>query len=353
MIDTAEQYMRRCLELAALGAGRVAPNPMVGAVLVHEGRIIGEGYHMQYGGPHAEVNAVRSVQPEDQHLVPESVIYVTLEPCAHHGKTPPCADLIINQGIKKVVIGCRDPFAEVDGKGIAKLKAAGVEVVLGVLEPESRRLNKRFFTFHEQKRPYIILKWAESADGYMGKTGENVLISGEEARRWTHRLRSEENAIMAGTGTVMTDNPALNTRYWPGKDPVRILIDRHHRVPETHRVFDGSQPTLVFSYTEGKPIGDLQWLVLEPGADELQEILNHLYQQKILSVIVEGGKELLTAFLEQDLWDEAYVIRSGSRTLQQGITAPQLVNAVKYDAQPFGADTVEAWHHSNNSFFRS
>jgi len=343
--------MRRCLELAALGAGRVAPNPIVGALLVHEGRIIGEGYHQQYGGPHAEVNAVRNVQPADRHLIPASTIYVTLEPCAHHGKTPPCADLIINEGIRQVVIGCRDPFPEVAGKGIGKLEAAGIKVTLGVLEADCRLLNKRFFTFYEQQRPYIILKWAGSADGYIGKEGQEVVISGQMARRFTHRLRSEESGILVGTGTAVTDNPALNTRYWPGKDPVRMVIDRHHRIPATHHVLDGSRPTIIFSYSEGPAIPDLQWSILKPGADELQQVLAELYRQKILSVIVEGGRELHEAFITAGSWDEALVIRSGQVSLGEGITGPQLTNGIQYSSITLDTDTIDAYYHTGNHFF--
>lgn len=221
-----EFYMQRCLELAAMGAGQVAPNPMVGAVLVHQGRIIGEGYHRQYGQAHAEVNCVNSVAEEERSLIPLATMYVSLEPCAHHGKTPPCADLIVAQGIKQVVIGCMDTFSAVAGKGIEKLEKAGIKVETGVLEAECRQINRRFFTFHEQQRPYIVLKWAQSRNGLVaGAGGVPVRISNKYSDRLVHKWRSEEMGILAGTRTAINDNPRLNNRLWTGKDPVRIIID--------------------------------------------------------------------------------------------------------------------------------
>lgn len=240
--------MHRCLQLARLGAGAVAPNPMVGAVLVHEGRIIGEGYHRQYGCPHAEVDCLQSVLEGDKHLIPQSILYVSLEPCAHFGKTPPCADLIIGHKIPHVVVGCRDPFPAVNGKGIEKLQAAGTHVEAGVLEAACRKLNERFFTFHQQHRPYVVLKWAQTADGKMAKDGpERLLISNAMTNRLVHRWRSEEMAILVGTNTAWADNPSLTTRLWPGPNPVRLVVDLHLRLPKNLHLFDASAPTLVFN----------------------------------------------------------------------------------------------------------
>ena len=217
--------MHRCLELAEKAAGHVAPNPMVGAVLVHEGIIIGEGYHQIYGGPHAEVNCIASVPSSLQHLIQDSVIYVSLEPCAHHGKTPPCADLIIRHNIRHVVIGCRDPFVEVDGKGIEKLHAAGIKTETGILEKECRELNKRFFTFHTKHRPFIILKWAQTGDGKIGTENNRLHITGSVTNRLVHKWRSEESAILVGANTALADNPQLTTRLWSGNSPTRLIID--------------------------------------------------------------------------------------------------------------------------------
>ena len=240
--------MYRCLQLAQAGAGHVAPNPMVGAVLVYNNRIIGEGYHREYGMPHAEVNCIASVKKEDLRLVNKSVMYVSLEPCAHYGKTPPCADLIIQYRIPKVVVGCRDPFPEVNGKGIEKLLAAGVNVTTGILEKECRELNKRFFTFHTQRIPYIVLKWAQSSDGAIAATdGSAIQISNAYSSILVHRWRSEEAAILVGTRTAMLDDPALTTRLWPGKNPVRLVIDRELKLPVSLRLFDESVPTVIFN----------------------------------------------------------------------------------------------------------
>jgi diaminohydroxyphosphoribosylaminopyrimidine deaminase/5-amino-6-(5-phosphoribosylamino)uracil reductase len=243
-----EKYMRRCIELAQNGAGYVAPNPMVGAVLVHEDRIIGEGFHQHYGGPHAEVNCINSVSEEDRNLITRSTLYVSLEPCAHQGKTPPCADLIIVNKISEVVIGCRDPFKEVNGKGIEKLKGAGVNVIYGVLESECQQLNKRFFTFYTQHRPYIILKWAETADRKIAANGtERLFISNEQTNRLVHKWRSEEASILVGTNTALLDDPELNTRYWNGPSPIRLIVDMGLSLPSSLKIFNGKQRTIIFN----------------------------------------------------------------------------------------------------------
>ncbi|HEY2720248.1 MAG TPA: bifunctional diaminohydroxyphosphoribosylaminopyrimidine deaminase/5-amino-6-(5-phosphoribosylamino)uracil reductase RibD, partial [Chitinophagaceae bacterium] len=225
-------YMHRCLDLARLGAGHVAPNPMVGAVLVHDERIIGEGYHQQYGGPHAEPNCIASVKKEEQHLISESILYVSLEPCAHYGKTPPCADLIIKNKIPRVVIGCFDPFEEVNGKGIEKLKGAGIDVLVGILEHECKKLNKRFFLYYQQHRPYIILKWAQSSNQKIGAgAGNRTYISNEFTNRLVHKWRSEEAAILVGTNTALQDDPELTTRSWIGNNPRRLVMDMDLKLP--------------------------------------------------------------------------------------------------------------------------
>ncbi|MBL7743449.1 MAG: bifunctional diaminohydroxyphosphoribosylaminopyrimidine deaminase/5-amino-6-(5-phosphoribosylamino)uracil reductase RibD, partial [Chitinophagaceae bacterium] len=312
--------MNRCLQLAEMGAGNVAPNPLVGAVLVHEGRIIGEGYHEKYGQAHAEVNCIKqAVQNGFENLIAYSTLYVSLEPCAHFGKTPPCADLIIQYKIPRAVIGCRDPFKEVNGKGIEKLKAAGVEVETGVLEKECRELNKRFFTFHTAHRPYIILKWAQTADGFMAPPppkrgiiaseylkesfkiedskappsegfGEaRLLISNEYTNRLVHKWRSEEASIMVGTNTALHDDPELTTRLWPGHSPVRLVVDMSLRLPSFLHVFDRKAKTIVFNTVKHEEQGDLIYYQVTEDVSLVHQVVNALYQLKLQSVLVEGG----------------------------------------------------------------
>ncbi|MBC9932402.1 bifunctional diaminohydroxyphosphoribosylaminopyrimidine deaminase/5-amino-6-(5-phosphoribosylamino)uracil reductase RibD [Chitinophaga qingshengii] len=323
-----EFFMRRCLELAAMGRGNAAPNPMVGAVLVHQGRIIGEGYHRQYGQAHAEVNCVNSVTAEDRPLIQRATMYVSLEPCAHHGKTPPCADLIVTEKIPEVVIGCVDTFSAVAGKGIEKLKKAGIKVHTGILEAACRAINRRFFTFHEQQRPYIILKWAQSRNGFVaGPGGAPVRISNQWSDRLVHRWRSEEMAILVGTRTAIVDNPQLNTRLWPGKSPVRLVIDRALTVPRTHHLWDGRIPTIFITAEQSVKEGKVEMMQLDFTLPLLPQLMQHLYQRHIQSVLVEGGPYVLQRFLETDLWDEARVI-TGTATLPDGLAAPALPQAV-------------------------
>ncbi|WP_317132432.1 bifunctional diaminohydroxyphosphoribosylaminopyrimidine deaminase/5-amino-6-(5-phosphoribosylamino)uracil reductase RibD [Mucilaginibacter metallidurans] len=273
-----EKYMRRCLELAQLGAGYVSPNPMVGAVVVHDGKIIGEGYHQKYGQAHAEVNAIEQVtQRFDNYpqLLKNSIIYVSLEPCAHYGKTPPCADLIIKHQIPEVIVGCRDPFAQVDGKGIEKLQAAGIQVITGVLEQECQWLNRRFFTKVQKHRPYIILKWAQTQDGFFAPAdGSQFWITGPESRKLVHRWRSEENAILVGKNTVLSDNPQLNTRYWDGPSPKRVVIDRRLELNKELNVFDQSAETLIFNELKFDVDGKNRYIALE---DFERFVLNIFY----------------------------------------------------------------------------
>lgn len=327
-----EKYMLRCLELANNGFGNVAPNPMVGCVIVYERKIIGEGYHQEYGKAHAEVNAIHSVK--DKTLLKKSTLYVNLEPCAHFGKTPPCANLIIEYHIPRVVIGCVDSFSEVSGKGIEKLKTAGIEVVVGVLEKESLELNKRFFTFHNKKRPYIILKWAETKDGYIdverineiaGQTNNEVdnWITSPLSKQLVHKWRSEEAAIMVGTNTALNDNPQLNVREWNGRNPVRVVVDLHDRLPQNLHVFDKSIPTLVFSLTKQEQENNLTFVKINDSKNLIQEVLNELYKRNIQSIIIEGGATLLQSFIDQNLWDEARVF-VGNNYFKKGLNAPVL-----------------------------
>ena len=315
-----ESLMRRCIQLARLGQGFVAPNPMVGSVIFHDGKIIGEGWHREFGMPHAEVNALQEIK--DKEILSSSILYVNLEPCSHHGKTPPCADEIIRQGIKKVVIGMKDPNPEVNGKGIQKLKDAGIEVVVNVLQKECLQLNKRFITYHENKRPYLILKWAQSIDGYIGRENERIQISNELSTIITHRWRSEESAIMVGTKTIQTDNPHLSVRNWFGKQPLRITIDKQKSLPRSSHIFDGSQSALIYTYLESEKNQLLEYEKLNPNEDVLKQIMQSLYQRKIQSVLIEGGAVLFRGLIAASLWDEARIFYSPI-LLKSGIKAPE------------------------------
>ncbi|WDF81273.1 bifunctional diaminohydroxyphosphoribosylaminopyrimidine deaminase/5-amino-6-(5-phosphoribosylamino)uracil reductase RibD [Mucilaginibacter sp. KACC 22773] len=323
-----EIFMQRCLELAQLGAGQVSPNPMVGAVVVHEGKIIGEGYHQRYGQAHAEVNAIAQVTAKFDNaaqLLKQSTIYVSLEPCAHYGKTPPCADLIIEHQIPLVIVGTRDPFAQVDGKGIEKLKAAGIEVITGVLEQECQWLNRRFFTKVQKHRPYIILKWAQTNDGFFAPgDGSQFWITGTQARKLVHKWRSEEDAILVGKNTVAIDNPQLNVRYWEGKSPKRVVIDRRLELSKEANVFDQSIETLIFNEIEFNSDGKNKYIALEDFDRYVpQYILYQLYLQDIQSVIIEGGAHTLQVFIDAGLWDEARIF-TGKTVLSKGIKSPQI-----------------------------
>lgn len=303
-----EMYMQRCLELAAKGIQNAAPNPMVGSVIVHDGKIIGEGYHMKHGEAHAEVNAVLDVK--DPSLLPQSTLYVNLEPCAHYGKTPPCSLLIIDKKIPKVVIGCVDTFSKVSGKGIEMMQKAGVEVVTGILEKESRELNKRFFTFHEKKRPYIILKWAETLDGFIDRERGNdekaAWITDETCRMLVHKMRTEESAIMVGTETAKRDNPSLNVRDWTGRNPLRIVLDKDLRLSPDLHLFDGMQSTVVYTANNASNREKLTFVTIDFTKNILPQILQDLHARNVLSIIVEGGTKLLQSFIDQNLWDETF-----------------------------------------------
>lgn len=349
-----QSFMYRCLELAKLGAGHVAPNPMVGALLVHEGRIIGEGWHKEYGKAHAEVNCINAVKESNRHFISQSTLYVSLEPCAHHGKTPPCTALIIRHKIPRVVIGCRDPFKEVDGKGIEKLKAAGMEVETAVLEQECRELNKRFFTFHTKQRPYIILKWAQTADGYIaplipqeGWTSEpqtqRLFISNEYSNRLVHQWRSEEAAIMVGTNTALRDDPALTTRLWPGPSPVRLVIDLNLRLPVSLKVFDGSVRTIVFNTIKEDEKPNLSFIKLDKDKQFIPQLMDVLYRLPLQSVLVEGGAALLQTFIESGVWDEARIITNDKLRIANGLAAPLLSHSEKISSYQLQNDRIEIY----------
>ncbi|HSI69260.1 MAG TPA: bifunctional diaminohydroxyphosphoribosylaminopyrimidine deaminase/5-amino-6-(5-phosphoribosylamino)uracil reductase RibD [Gillisia sp.] len=325
-----EKYIKRCIQLAFNGLGKTYPNPMVGSVIVHNNKIIGEGWHQKAGEPHAEVNAINAVK--DKSLLKSATIYVSLEPCSHYGKTPPCSDLIIASGIKKVVIGTVDPFEEVSGRGIKKLLEAGCKVKVGVLEEECRELNKRFFTFHQKKRPYIILKWARSLDGFLApepvpnQNREPIWITNKYTNQLVHKWRSEEQSILVGTNTAVADDPKLNTRLWKGNNPVRLLIDRNLRTPATSALFNGMVKTIVFC---GKPSAEnkriktqnLSYESLDFEQEITQQICDVLYNQNLQSLIVEGGSQTLQSFIDANLWDEARIL-TGNKSFGSGTVAP-------------------------------
>lgn len=331
-----ETYMHRCLELAILAAGNVAPNPLVGAVLVHDGRIIGEGYHEFYGGPHAEVNCINSVADRDRGLIVDASLYVSLEPCAHFGKTPPCADLIIKHQIKKVFVGCRDPFPEVNGKGIEKLRTSGVDVSVGILEQKCKDINKRFFTFHTRHRPYIILKWAETADKKIGNIGNNrLVITNELTNRKVHKWRSEEAAIMAGTNTVMLDDPQLTNRLWHGHQPTRVIVDMDLRLPSSLKVFDGSVPTIVFNALKHEEGSDLQYYQVTRDVSLVHQLTNGLHHLKVLSVMIEGGARLIQSFIDEGMWDEARILTNTKLIFGEGGVQSPILEDAKPDHEFF------------------
>jgi len=327
-----EFFMQRCLQLAELGAGSAAPNPMVGAVIVCDGKIIGEGYHHKCGQAHAEVNAINSVK--NQELLCRSTIYVSLEPCSHFGKTPPCADLIISKHIPNVVVGMIDPFGKVNGNGISKLRNAGCNVKIGVLQDECRYLNRAFITFHEKKRPFIILKWAESADGYIDapRTPENTKpqwITNDICRSLVHKWRSESGAIMVGYNTALLDNPQLNVRAWCGKNPIRIVTDKYQRLPENLAIFDNSQPTWRLNTIEDKTIGNLRNVKIPWGDEMLPDLMQKLHEAEVNQLIVEGGTKLLQSFINANLWDEARVF-TGTGLFGNGVKAPIIGKKAKH-----------------------
>jgi len=335
-----EAYMQRCIELAQNGAGNVSPNPMVGAVVVHDDKIIGEGYHQLYGEAHAEVNAINAVK--DKSLFSKATIYVSLEPCVHFGKTPPCSDLIIESKIPNAVIGCRDSYTEVDGKGIEKLRKAGVNVIFGVLEKACLALNKRFFTFHEKKRPYIILKWAQSQDGFMDKNRTDTFptinwITHPNTKQLTHKWRSEEDAILIGKNTAINDNPELTARVVDGKNPIRIVIDKKLELAKDIKIFNSESKTIILNELKNEENDSIlhKKVTFESFFDDLWSICA---ENNIISLIIEGGAFTLNQFLENDLWDEARVL-TGKSFFAEGVKAPQL-NIKPAEKFTFGKDKI-------------
>lgn len=325
--------MYRCLELASLGLGLTFSNPLVGCVIVCKGEIIGEGYHHQFGGAHAEVNAINSVK--DQEKLKESVLYVNLEPCAHYGKTPPCADLIIQKQIPKVVIANTDPNPKVASQGIKRMKEAGLEVVTGVLHEQGRWLNRRFFTFHEKKRPYIILKWAQTSDGFIdiirdkdSETGINW-ITDAICKTLVHKWRSEEMAILTGANTIRNDNPALNVREWTGNSPLRCVISASGMLPPSSAIFDGKHKAILFTQSDNAAYKNTTTVTLKPGENNCKQVLDYLWQQNILSLLIEGGSIAIQNYFEQNLWDEIrYFV--GNKRFLNGVKAPEIKGVPNY-----------------------
>ncbi|GGG88886.1 riboflavin biosynthesis protein RibD [Parapedobacter pyrenivorans] len=350
-----ELYMRRCLELARLGMGSVSPNPMVGALLLHEGKIIAENYHQRFGGPHAEAlvieETLRKFGDRAADIFRNSTMYVSLEPCAHYGKTPPCAKLLVEHQVDEVVIACRDPFGQVNGQGIEILKKAGIRVIEGILADEALWLNRRFTTRVRHQRPYVILKWAQTADGYMApEGGAQRWITGAEAKQLVHRWRSEEDAVLVGAKTALVDNPQLTVREWRGRNPKRILIDKQLAVSADANLFDSSVETLVFNASKTDWIGSVKYFALENFDWYLpQNILYQLYLMDIQSIIVEGGRKTLDLFIDAGLWDEARIFTS-PEAWGGGIAAP-VWHAASARSQLVGHDRLDSYYriHSNNS----
>ncbi len=339
-LQTAERLLRRCFDLARLGAGAVSPNPQVGAVIAApDGRIIGEGWHQRYGEAHAEVNAVRSVALSDRPLLPNSTLYCSLEPCFHFGKTPPCVDLVLAERIARVVISNADPNPLVAGQSVAKLRAAGVEVVTGVLEDEGRWLNRAFFTQIEHRRPHVILKWAQSTDGYIGRTGETTAISGPVTRRLVHRWRAEADAILIGTTTALVDNPRLDVRFYPGgQAPLRIVLDFKEKIPANAHLLDDSQPTWIIGKQRTGDWQQTEWLNLDPDR-WVPDLLAQLYARKKMILLVEGGAAVHRQFLVRDMADEARIITNPQR-LGEGVEAARLSSGWTERARFLCADDV-------------
>lgn len=342
--------MLRCIQIAENGLGSTAPNPMVGAVIVHQETIIGEGFTSAYGGSHAEVNAINSVA--DKSLLKKTTLYVTLEPCSHFGKTPPCADLIIKHQIPRVVIGILDPHEKVAGKGVKKLKEAGCEVIVGVLENECRKHHKRFLTYHEKKRPYILLKWAESVDGFIAPTIderskilEPFWITNKYSRQLVHKWRSEEQAILVGTNTVLQDNPKLDVRHWKGKNPIRVIMDRTLKIDPSFHVLDGSVQTIVFTEITdtSKFQKNSQYIQIDFSKNIALQICEKLYLHSIQSVLIEGGAQTLQTFIAANLWDEAYVFK-GAITFHKGVKAPLIYGKLKSSIK-IEEDTLNTFLH--------
>ncbi|AZA61279.1 bifunctional diaminohydroxyphosphoribosylaminopyrimidine deaminase/5-amino-6-(5-phosphoribosylamino)uracil reductase RibD [Chryseobacterium indoltheticum] len=338
-----EFYIRRCIELAQKAIGNTYPNPLVGSVIVHDDKIIGEGYHHKAGESHAEINAINSV--EDKSLIPESTIYVSLEPCAHFGKTPPCALKIVGLGFKKVVIGAMDSHDKVNGKGKKIIQDAGIEVVSGVLEKECIELNKRFFTYHERRRPFIILKWAESGDRFMDKDFKPTQISNALTKQFVHQLRSNEHSILIGTMTALRDNPSLTTREIVGRNPIRILIDIDLKVPKDFNVYSNEAETLVFNSVKEGDEGNIKFIKTS-RENFIENMLKTLHELQIQSIIVEGGSLVLQQFIDAGLWDETIIIKNKNLVLENGTKAPRF-SKTPIDTRDFRDNVIEFYKNSH------
>lgn len=338
-----EFYIRRCIELAQKAIGNTYPNPLVGSVIVHNGKIIGEGYHHKAGENHAEINAINSV--ENKTLIPESTIYVSLEPCAHFGKTPPCALKIVELGFKKVVIGAMDSHDKVNGKGKKIIQDTGIEVVSGVLEKECIDLNKRFFTYHEKRRPFIILKWAESEDRFMDKDFKPTQISNSLTKQFVHQLRNNEHSILIGTMTALRDNPSLTTREIVGRNPIRILIDIDLKVPADFNIYNNEAETLVFNSVKEGEEGNIKFIKTS-RENFIENMLKKLHELLIQSIIVEGGSLVLQQFIDAGLWDETIVIKNKNLVLENGTKAPRF-SETPLEIQDFRDNVIEFYKNSH------
>ncbi|MEJ5102411.1 bifunctional diaminohydroxyphosphoribosylaminopyrimidine deaminase/5-amino-6-(5-phosphoribosylamino)uracil reductase RibD [Chryseobacterium sp. MYb328] len=335
-MNNDELYIKRCIELAQKALGNTYPNPLVGSVIVYNGEIIGEGYHHKAGENHAEINAINSVK--DKNLIPESTIYVSLEPCAHYGKTPPCALKIKELGFKKVVIGAMDSHDKVNGKGKKIIQDAGIEAVSGILEKECIELNKRFFTYHEKKRPYILLKWAESGDGFLDKDFKPTAVSNALANQFVHQLRADEHAILVGTQTALNDNPSLTVRNVEGINPVRILIDFDLKVPQDFKIYNDEARTLVLNAVKEGKEDHIEFIKIKKE-NFLSDLMESLYREQIQSVIIEGGRFTLQQFIDADLWDEAIIIKNENLKLGNGTKAPEF-NHIPYKTENYRNNTI-------------
>jgi len=337
-MQTQEFFMQKCIGLASKAMGFVSPNPMVGCLIVYEGKIIGEGNHEKYGKAHAEVNAIASVK--DKALLKKSTLYVNLEPCAHFGKTPPCTNLIIESEIPKVVIGCIDSYSEVSGKGIEEMQNSGIEVIVGVLEKESRELNKRFFTFHDKKRSYVILKWAESKDGYIALKNQNkpFWMTSSESKKLVHKWRAEENAILVGRVTAQKDNPSLTVREVAGSNPIRIIIDKNLKLSDDLDLFNSEAKTIIFNAIKSEETRTNQFIKINFN-NLIKSILEELYQQNIQSVIIEGGSKTLQSFIDTNMWDEARIFTT-NETLAKGVKSPTIEGKI-ISEDKIGEDELE------------
>ncbi|MCB9065890.1 MAG: bifunctional diaminohydroxyphosphoribosylaminopyrimidine deaminase/5-amino-6-(5-phosphoribosylamino)uracil reductase RibD [Chitinophagales bacterium] len=345
-----EQYIRRCLELAERGKGYVSPNPMVGAVLVHNDVVIGEGWHKEYGGPHAEVNCLKSVSPEHKHLITDSTMYVSLEPCAHHGKTPPCATRVVNEQVKRVVICNVDPFEQVAGKGIEILNNANIETTTGVLDDAGKWVNRRFFCYNEYKRPYIILKWAQTQDGFIAPLNrERFQITNKQSTQLIHKWRTEEDAIMVGYNTAIHDNPELTAREWLGNNPLRIVLDKELKLSNDMKLFNNAAETWVLNKQQNDTVNNVSFVQMDFDKGVVHEVLAELYNARKQSLIVEGGAVLLQSFIDAGLWDEARVF-TGDVILKEGIDAPVLANHTHAFDKAIAGDKLDVYINKESKY---